>query len=123
MTGGGSGNGRTWREPRDPGRMNDTLEGYDMTNYSTGAHELALTIINDGTGYKERCNIARDLYERPTAAGTQNAATMWVSVATRGARAYEKDFGSPGASSFTVTDILEAAAELAEYYEQHIKEF
>ena len=49
-------------------------------------------------------------------------AHRWLDVAQAGAAAYERQFGSPDASCFSVEDILLAAVELAEYYERHIAE-
>lgn len=89
---------------------------------TTGSHELALTIINDGAGYKKRCQIARDVLKRNTFGATSYAAYRWFNVASAGAGAYERQFGSPNASCFTVEDILLAAVELAEYYATHISE-
>jgi hypothetical protein len=91
---------------------------------SIGGHELALTIINDGAGYARRCSLARQATAKEHGRGAmaQLNAIAWVSVATDGARAYERQFGSYGASCFTAQDILAAAIELADYYAQHVAE-
>jgi hypothetical protein len=88
-----------------------------------GSHELALTIINDGAGYKDRCKIARDIVEQQAgAAPIAFTAQRWLDVAKAGARAYERQFGSHGVSCFAVGDILQAACELADYYDRHVRE-
>src|SRR5215467_5246430 len=90
---------------------------------SDGSHELALTIINDGKGYAQRTAFGRRAYEgKLSDFGVQNLAHRWLQIATAGARAYERQFGSPGASCFTAADILGAAIEVADYYEQHARE-
>jgi hypothetical protein len=80
---------------------------------ATQGRELALTIINTGEGYEDRCAIAR-VTRMP-----RLQATNWLSVAHRGARRYEREF--PGAK-FSAVDILACAAELADYYAQHVAE-
>lgn len=77
------------------------------------SHELALTIINDGDGYDHRCRIAR-LGVAPA------IAIQFGHVARLGARKYLREF--PPSEVFSAVDILLAAVELCEYYEQHIKE-
>jgi hypothetical protein len=91
-----------------------SLQG-SLEKMTIGSHELALTIINDGKGYEERCDIAR---------GTSPSykAYRWLRVAQAGAVAYQREFGSPGTPCFTGEDILLAAAELFEYYAEHIAE-
>ena len=90
---------------------------------TTESHELALTIINDGEGYKKRCTIAFDARARKSAGRASLTAFRWYNVASEGAAEYERQFGTPTtASCFTAEDILLAAAELAEYYDNHIKE-
>jgi hypothetical protein len=87
---------------------------------TTGSHELALTIINDGDGYTERKHLAE--YPQDRGAQVRYVAQQWLHVASDGAKAYDKAFGTPNTSSFTVEDILLAAIELADYYAQHVKE-
>ena len=88
-----------------------------------GSHELALTIINDGEGYQHRKAIGESVTKRFTALNVHAAARDWVAITLAGARHYEKQFGDgPGTSCFTVGNILEAAVELAEYYERHAQE-
>lgn len=89
---------------------------------SQGAHELALTIINDGPGYEIRATRGRMMLNDRSAETTRILAQTWLSAAIAGAKEYEKQFGSPGASCFEVQDILGAAIELADYYEQHARE-
>jgi len=87
-----------------------------------GSHELALTIINDGEGYEKRCAIARHGRTSKSAGRASFTAFRWYNVANEGAIKYERQFGTPTtASCFTAADILLAAAELAEYYDTHIK--
>ena len=95
-----------------------------MEAQNIGAHELALAIINDGGGYERRCAIARRATAKENGRGgnAQTDALAWLSVALDGARKYERQFGSYGASCFTPSDILGAAIELCEYYAQHIAE-
>lgn len=90
---------------------------------SEGAHELAMTIINDGAGYQRRKTVGELMLDpiEPRLMARQ-AARDWLNIALEGAREYEREFGSPGASSFTVTDILGAAIELADYYENHARD-
>ena len=85
-----------------------------------GSHELALTIINDGAGYAERCQIAKVGAMQCSALMAQISASHWLRVATEGARVYERQFGTPAtASSFTPEDILLQLR--AEYYEKPSK--
>ena len=88
-----------------------------------GSRELWLTIINDGSEYARRCDIATKAY---AGAGdpyaVRAAARAWLGVVLDGVRKYEKEFGSPHASCFTAEDLCLAAGELAEYYERHILE-
>lgn len=88
-----------------------------------GSHELALTIINDGKGYPRRKK-AGELLLRPAEPRlmVRDMTREFIAIALEGAREYERQFGSPGASCFTVEDICLAAGELAEYYTQHAKE-
>ena len=86
-----------------------------------GSHELALTVINDEEGYEKRCAIARHGRASKSAGRASFTAFRWYNVANEGAIKYERRFGTPAtASCFTAADILLAAAELAEYYEQTI---
>lgn len=79
---------------------------------SAQGRELALTIINTGKGYAERCLAAREK--------SQGMRTLaFAGIATRGARTYEREF--PGAK-FSCADELYCAAELADYYERHVAE-
>jgi hypothetical protein len=82
---------------------------------SNEAQELALTIINDGCGYADRCKAARE----PTPYGRASA---WARIAGSGARAYDREWANPGESLFGAGDILGAAMELDVYYAQHIAE-
>ncbi len=84
------------------------------------SNDLALTIINDGKGYDDRCRTAR-LAAYPDSRAS-NSARRWLDITITGACAYDKQFRSPGESSFSVEDLLLAAVELAEYYAQHITE-
>ena len=91
---------------------------------SDGAHELALTIINEGKTYHLRVQRAEHALRDPSPGAQRVAAKAWLEFAYQGARQYERDFGDPEgkASCFTAQDILGAAIELADYYEQHVKE-
>lgn len=87
---------------------------------SIGSHELALTIINDGKGYPRR-KMAGELLLNPAEPRlmVRDMAREFLAIALDGAKEYERQFGSPGASCFSVADICEAAAELSEYYVNH----
>jgi|SRR5215472_982827 len=88
-----------------------------------GGHELALTIINDGKGYQRRRELGEYLYHgNRSGIAARAEAQEWITIARQGALQYDKEFGSAGASSFTVHDILCAAVELAEYYEEHARD-
>lgn len=89
---------------------------------SIGAHELALTIINDGEGYKRRTALGQSTLNGQNSLQARLTAKGWLTEAIVGAVKYERQFGSPGASCFEVQDILGAAIELADYYEQHARE-
>jgi hypothetical protein len=78
------------------------------------SHELALCVINTGEGYPHRCETAR-LVSR------HGRAVEWARIANAGAYAYEREHGA-GGPIFTIEDVLACAAELAEYYERHVKE-
>lgn len=82
---------------------------------TTESHELALTEINNGDRYDIQCSAAR--MSPSAAAGT------FHSIASAAAREYEHEFPpSEGGRLLTAEDILLAAAELAEYYANHIRE-
>jgi len=90
---------------------------------SVKSAELALTITNAGKGYARRLGLARTARDQATNAGSQRmTAEAWTRVASDGARAWERQFGCYAASYFTALDILQAAAELAEYYAGHLAE-
>lgn len=86
------------------------------------SRHLALCIINDGNGgygttYRHRCDITR-------AKSTPGIlAERWARTAATGARALERLFPpAEGGQSYSAADILLAAAELCDYYAQHVKE-
>lgn len=94
-----------------------------MAEISPAAHDLALTIINDGAGYANRCDLARKIRVAANNPAYQRIfAAEWLQVAAKGAQIYERQFGSPNTAIFSAEDILSAALELAEYYAQHIAE-
>ena len=93
-----------------------------MRDNHDGAHELALTIINTGSGYALRSETGECGWNSDNPAVKRVCAKIWIEIANDGAARYERDFGYRGASCFTVADILGAAQELAEYYEQHARE-
>ncbi len=96
-----------------------------MVAQNVGAHELALTIINDGAQYRARANLAIREHFHKSASPAYTArlcASEWLTHAYNGASAYERQYGSPGASCFTTEDIMQAALELREYYERHVRE-
>jgi hypothetical protein len=84
--------------------------------------DLALTIINEGAGYDVRCKIGRDGAFSREPVDQRYAAVSWTKIATDAARKYQLQFGEPGSVCFTARDILTAAGELAEYYENHARE-
>lgn len=89
---------------------------------SPGAHELALTTINTSKGFNERADRGHTMLKDRSAAAARVLAKGWLTDAIVGAVDYERQFGSPGASCFEVQDILGAAIELADYYEQRARE-
>ena len=96
-----------------------------MALYSNvGAHELALNIINDGKTYQRRKELGRlGLRSNLTGSTVRAHAQEWVTIARQGAFEYERAFGFlPNGSCFTALDILGAALELAQYYEEHARE-
>ena len=92
-----------------------------------GSHELALCIINDsgegstpyyGTTYQTRVRMGQESIRRSNA-------KAWLTVALVGAERYNQEFGAPGEhyhNIFPPSDILYAAAKLAEYYANHAAE-
>ena len=96
-----------------------------MDAENTEAHELALTIINDGAQYRARANLAIREHFHKLGAPAYTArlcAAEWLTHAYNGATAYKRQFGSPKASCFTTKDIMQAALELRDYYERHVRE-
>lgn len=92
---------------------------------TTESHELALCIINDGDG--SQCGYSYMERTLAAARGTEHArvtAGQWVDMAKRMVRWYEREFGGPDDEGriFSATDILLAAIEVAEYYQEHVKE-
>lgn len=80
------------------------------------SNELALCIINDGSSYEHRLHVARrEQRLQPV---------PWVLVCTDAARKYAREFHTQShwSTVFTPEDILLCAAELANYYAEHIKE-
>lgn len=76
---------------------------------------LALYIINTGELYERNCTAAR-------LASRKARAQMFVCIACDGAERYERDFGDGNRRPFGDADVLMCAAELAEYYAQHVAE-
>jgi hypothetical protein len=83
--------------------------------------DLALTIINESHGYSMRCGIGERVMTRDPAMH-RSAAAAWVAIAVEGARRYQRQFSEDGSLCFTARDILTAAGELADYYENHARE-
>lgn len=71
--------------------------------------DLALCIINTGEGYKDRCEAAR----RPA-----HIACMNFFGITARAAVYSQNSDEP----LSAAEILDAAAQVAAYYAEHIKE-
>lgn len=78
---------------------------------SPASHELALTIINTGEGYEERCQLARQ----------DSPILLWLPIVAQAAVAYDREFRSKQ-PIFTPGDVRECAQELAEYYKEHVAE-
>ena len=83
--------------------------------------ELALTIINEGSTYRARCDLAR-LAAADLSAGIQrHIAQEWLHRTAEAARKYDAQF-RPGEPGYMAREILAAALEIADYYAQHITE-
>ena len=95
-----------------------------MTKENIAGYELALTIINEGGLYARCQQVARDATRREQGHGAaaQCSALAWLSIALDGARRYERQFGSYGASCFADVDILAAAIEIAEHFHRELTE-
>lgn len=90
---------------------------------TTEAHELALFVINDGAGYRARCETARRMSRDLSRIAAPSLALAWVEYARQGAHDYYAAFCTAGdPRCFTASDILAAAYELSVYYVDHIKE-
>lgn len=74
------------------------------------ANDLALTIINTGEGYADRCAAARRT--------PRVAAYNFFGITSRAARHYDAQSDEP----LTAADMLDAASQVAAYYAQHITE-
>lgn len=80
-------------------------------------NELALCLINENTErfpYKKRCEMARWLCNY-----RWNAMRDWLRLLSHFARDYESRFEH---EPFKPSEILSAAAEVADYYERHVAE-
>jgi len=84
--------------------------------------ELAMTITTDGKGYPRHCELARMARYNVTPGKARMAAEGWTRVASDGARAWERQFGTMAETKFSTMDILRAAVELADYYATHLAE-
>jgi hypothetical protein len=97
-------------------------------NPATETRELALYIENNGDLYRRQTlSIIKNL-QRKIAKGTYDPAKaliLWKHLADSGAQLYVKEFGGPGDNwhqMFSVADRKAAAAELADRYEEHVRE-
>ncbi len=84
---------------------------------TTESHELALALINENTdafSYKERLGLAR---RSPWV-----NVSGWAFMLQRYAKWYEGEYDERPGGVFSPVDVLLAAAEVAEYYAEHIKE-
>lgn len=97
-------------------------------NPATETRELALYIENNGDLYRRQTIPIIKNLQRKIAKGTYDPAKaliLWKHLADSGAQMYAKEFGGPGdkwSAMFSVADRKTAAAELADYYEEHVKE-
>ncbi len=83
------------------------------------SHELALCLINENTGrfpYQERVELGKCWK-------TKTAAKAWAHIVTEYAHWYAEQYDEIAeAPIFSTIDILLAAADVAEYYRQHVQE-
>lgn len=82
------------------------------------ARELALALINENTSqfpYAARCSITRG---EPSSSGL-TVPCQWVALLENYAIWYRRQYDSAAPKP---SDILTAAAEVADYYERHIAE-
>lgn len=84
-------------------------------------NELATTVFSNGDVYPGCVALAKSLNAN-NPISVRATAHGWFLMSLAAARRYEKQFGSPGASCFTVADLLECASQLAAYYATHITE-
>ena len=74
---------------------------------------LTLSIVNEGVGYKERCEVARD----------PNPHYRFAQWAERVRREASYQVGQFDHEFFSVAEMARAVVELEQYYQEHIKEF
>jgi hypothetical protein len=97
-------------------------------NPATETRELSLYIENNGDLYRRQTIPIIKNLQRKIAKGVYNPAKaliLWKHLADSGARLYAKEFGGPGdkwSQMFSVADRKEVAKELADRYEEHVKE-
>ncbi len=77
------------------------------------SRELAQYALHDGATYPQRLMVARSKY---------SPVIGWAAYTSKMAKRYTREFGGPDDDVFSTVDILLAAAELAAYYEDHVKE-
>ena len=88
---------------------------------TTESHKLALSLINENTeafSYKARLELAR----RSPWITVSGWAFMLQRYANRAEEWYEQKFDERPGGVFSPVDVLLAAAEVAEYYAEHVKE-
>lgn len=91
------------------------------------AVELAIFIENDGQIYRSQTLPIIKNLQRKIAKGTYNetlALKLWRHLADRGAKDYHRQHGSGGDwhAMFSTADRADAAALLADKYEEHVRE-
>jgi hypothetical protein len=91
---------------------------------TTHVRELVLFITNDGELYSKHVLSILANLKKKLAKGAyveELALISWYALATEGAKKYAKEFGGNW-QLFTVADRKEAAKELAECYDEQLRE-
>jgi hypothetical protein len=96
-------------------------------NPSEAARELALYAVNDGDLYRQRAQPIMVNLRKKIKNGKYDAAKalkLWLFLADAAAQKYTREFGGSGNGSygsFSKSDRREAAAEIAENYEEELR--
>ena len=93
-----------------------------IVNPTTESDELFLYAVNTSRLYQWVITVVRNLARkyRKGIYDPDKARDAYYPIACEAAKMYQHEFGTPGASIFSVSDIFTAAAAMEEYYLENV---